>query len=147
MALEPGGALRLIDGAPTSTSSHVNAISVALGAEHRYVQLLMTAPGIGWVLGYTIAAEIGDIDRFATAKKLTGYTGLCPRVEQSGESDWRGPLAKNGRGDPRWALIEAAVHAAEHPCYRAHYERTKRRCGKQRGAKIAPSRSPESSPP
>jgi transposase len=38
------------------------------------------------VLGYTIAAEIGDIARFASAKKLTGYTGLCPRVVQSGES-------------------------------------------------------------
>jgi transposase len=25
-----------------------------LGAEHRYLRLLMSAPGIGWVLGYTI---------------------------------------------------------------------------------------------
>ena len=81
--------------------------------------------------------EIGDITRFASAKKLTGYTGLCPRVDQSGESDWRGPLAKNGPRYLRWALVEAAVHAAHHPCYRTHYERTKRRCGKQRGAKIA----------
>ena len=96
----------------------------------------MTRPGIGWVLGYTIAAEIGDITRFRP-KKLTDYTGLCPRVDQSGESDWRGPLAKNGPRYLRWALIEAAVHAGHHPCYRAHYERTKRRCGKQRGAKIA----------
>jgi transposase len=32
------------------------------GADHRYVPLLMTAPGIGWVLGYTIASEIGDIN-------------------------------------------------------------------------------------
>src|SRR3954464_12798705 len=40
-----------------------------LGATHAYVPLLMTAPGIGPVLGYTIAAEIGDIDRFATPKK------------------------------------------------------------------------------
>jgi transposase len=31
------------------------------GADHAYVPLLMSAPGIGWVLGYTIAAEIGDI--------------------------------------------------------------------------------------
>jgi transposase len=34
-----------------------------LGADHRYVPLLMTAPGIAWVLAYTIAAEIGDITR------------------------------------------------------------------------------------
>src|SRR3954454_19780411 len=34
-----------------------------LGADHRYVGLLQSAPGIAWVLGYTIAAEIGDITR------------------------------------------------------------------------------------
>src|SRR5437763_378875 len=43
-----------------------------LGADHRYVPLLMTVPGIAWVLGYTIAAEIGDITRFVSAKKLAG---------------------------------------------------------------------------
>jgi transposase len=55
------------------------------GADHPYVPLLLTVPGIGWVLAFTIASEIGDINRFATAKKLCGYSGLCPRVNQSGE--------------------------------------------------------------
>jgi transposase IS116/IS110/IS902 family protein len=49
-----------------------------LGVEHRYVPLLVTVPGIGWVLAYTIAAEIRDISRFATPTKLTGYTGALP---------------------------------------------------------------------
>ena len=30
-------------------------------ADHPYIPLLMSAPGIGWVLAFTIAAEIGDI--------------------------------------------------------------------------------------
>ena len=97
----------------------------------------MTAPGIGPVLGYTIAAEIGDISRFPTAKKLVGYTGLCPAVDQSGGHDWRGSLAKNGPKYLRWALIEAATHAARHPVYAERYQRTKTRLGKQRGAKVA----------
>jgi Transposase IS116/IS110/IS902 family len=46
------------------------------------------------VLAYTIAAEIGDINRFPTPRKLAGYSGLCPRVYQSGERDLRGPLSK-----------------------------------------------------
>ena len=75
-----------------------------LGAAHPYVPLLMTAPGIAWVLGYTIASEIGEIERFTSPKKLVGYTGLCPRVYQSGASDRRGPLAKNGPTYLRWAL-------------------------------------------
>jgi transposase len=108
-----------------------------LGADHVYVPLLMTAPGIAWVLGYTIAAELGDIGRFASPKKLCGYTGLCPKVYQSGNRDHRGPLAKNGPRYLRWALIEAATHAARHPCYVDHYQQTKTRLGKQRGAKVA----------
>jgi len=108
-----------------------------LGADHPYVPRLMTAPGIAWVQGYTIASEVGDIGRFSSPKKLAGYTGLCPRVHQSGGKDHRGPLSKNGPKYLRWALIEAAIHAARHPCYQEHYERTKRRLGRQRGSKVA----------
>jgi transposase len=108
-----------------------------LGADHPYVSLLVSVPGIAWVLGYTIASEIGDIERFASPQKLVGYSGLCPRVYQSGERDRRGSLAKNGPKYLRWALIEAAVHAARHPYYRARYERTAKRLGKQRGRKVA----------
>jgi transposase len=108
-----------------------------MGASHPYVPLLQTVPGIGWVLAYTIASEIGDIGRFPSAKHLAGYTGLCPRVYQSGATDRRGPLAKTGPKYLRWALVEAAIHAARTPRYRDRYERTARRLGKQRGTKIA----------
>ena len=106
-------------------------------AEHPYVPLLLTVPGIGWVLAFTIAAEIGEIERFSTPEKLTGYTGLCPRVNQSGEKDRRGPLTKHGPTYLRWALLEATMHALRHPAYSERYQRTKRRLGKQRGAKVA----------
>jgi transposase len=108
-----------------------------LGAEHRYVGLLQTVPGVAWVLGYTIASEIGDITRFASPIKLAGYTGLCPKVRQSGGIDRRGPLAKNGPKYLRWALLEAATNAVKHPVYRARYQHTKARLGRQRGAKVA----------
>ncbi|MGH3015591.1 MAG: IS110 family transposase [Gaiellaceae bacterium] len=110
-----------------------------LGADHPYVPLLTTIPGIAWTLAYTIAAEIGDINRFPSPVKLVGYTGLCPRVYQSGESDRRGPLRKNGPRYLRWALIEAAQHAARSPAYpyRPLYERTRARLGRNRGGKVA----------
>jgi transposase len=109
----------------------------ALGADHPAIPLLMTVPGVGWILAYTITSEIGDIQRFASPKKLVGYTGLCPIVRQSGGRDVRGPLAKNGPKYLRWALVEAAIHAARHPHYKERYERTKKRLGRQRGAKVA----------
>jgi transposase len=108
-----------------------------LGADHGYVSLLQTVPGIAWVLGYTIAAEIGDIERFQSPTKLAGYTGLCPKVRQSGAMDRRGPLAKTGPKYLRWALLEAATNAVKHPVYRERYQRTKTRLGRQRGAKVA----------
>ncbi|MDQ3768268.1 MAG: IS110 family transposase [Actinomycetota bacterium] len=108
-----------------------------LGADHAYVPLLTTVPGLAWVLGYTIAAEIGDIERFASPTKLCGYTGLCPRVYQSGATDRRGRLSKNGPKYLRWALIEAAQHAARSAIYKPLYERTKQRLGNNRGSKVA----------
>src|SRR5829696_278502 len=106
-------------------------------ADHRYIPLLLSAPGIGWLLAFTIAAEIGEIDRFASPEKLAGYTGLCPRVNQSGDKDRRGPLTKHGPTYLRWALLEATMHALKHPAYAQRYQRNKRRLGKQRGAKVA----------
>ena len=117
--------------------AEIDAKLRASGAEHPYVPLLLTVPGVGWVLAFTIAAEIGEISRFETPTKLTGYTGLCPRVVQSGESDRRGPLSKQGPRYLRWALLEATMHALRHPAYSERYQRNKRRLGKQRGAKVA----------
>jgi transposase len=109
------------------------------GASHPYVRRLVTVPGIAWMLAYTIASEIGDIGRFRTPAKLVAYTGLCPRVYQSGERDLRGSLAKNGPRYLRWALIEAAQHAARTTAYRDLYQSTKTRLGKQRGSRVAAS--------
>jgi transposase len=117
--------------------AEVDAKLRSSGADHPYVPLLLTVPGVGWVLAFTIAAEIGEISRFPTPTRLTGYTGLCPRVVQSGESDRRGPLTKQGPRYLRWALLEATMHALRHPAYAERYQRNKRRLGKQRGAKVA----------
>ena len=129
-------ALRMID----ELETEIGAIERSFrrhGIDHPTAALLRTIPGVSWILGYTLAAEIGDIARFSSAKKFVGYTGLCPFVRQSGNRDERGPLAKNGPKYLRWALVEAAVHAANTPAYRAHYQRTKRRLGRQRGPKVA----------
>jgi hypothetical protein len=75
-----------------------------------YVPLLVTVPGIGLILGSIIAAELGDIGRFASAKKFVGYTGLCPFVRQSGGRDDRGPLASE-----RSAPAPLGAHRGHHP--------------------------------
>ena len=49
-------------------------------------QLLMTIQGVGEFLALVIYAEIGTISRFSSAKKFVMYSGLCPGIEQSGNS-------------------------------------------------------------
>jgi transposase len=106
------------------------------------VELLVTIPGIGDLLGLTIASEIGDISRFPTARKLVGYSGLTPRIYQSGEKSRTGKLSKSGSTMLRWAAIEAAQQAWRpnnpwHELYRA----VKDRCGgKGNPAKAAVAR-------
>jgi len=110
---------------------------IETGRDYHYVNHLVTIPGVGPILGLTIAAEIGDIARFATPNRLVSYTGLAPRVYQSGDTDRRGPLTKHGPTQLRWALIEATTHAARHQTYRTRHDNIRRRLGPHRGPKIA----------
>ena len=43
--------------------------------EDEIVRLLQTIPGIGLILAYVIRAEIGEIDRFPTARHLRELCG------------------------------------------------------------------------
>jgi transposase len=47
-------------------------------ANHPYVPLLLSVPGIGWVLAFTIAAEIGEIERFASPREADRLFGPLP---------------------------------------------------------------------
>jgi transposase len=95
-----------------------------LARADRRVQLLESIPGVALILGLTFAVEIGEVSRFATARKLVGYSGLTPRVWQSGESSRIGRLSKAGSATLRWAAVEAALRRAlqasalsrRHPC-------------------------------
>ena len=106
------------------------------------VRLLVTVPGIGDLLGLTIASEVGDISRFASARKLVGYSGLTPRVYQSGQKARTGKLSKSGSTMLRWAAIEAAQQAwrPNSPWHQLYLD-VKQRCGgKGNPAKAAVAR-------
>jgi transposase len=82
-----------------------------LAAADPRVILLETIPGVGSLLGLTIASEIGDVARFGAPAKLVGYAGLAPRVKQSGDRSRTGALSKAGSRTLRWAAVEAAQQA------------------------------------
>jgi len=109
-------------------------------SDHR-AQLLMSIPGVAELLGLTLASEIGDVARFATARKLVGYSGLTPTIKQSGQSSRTGRLSKAGPNTLRWAAVEAAQQAwrPSNPWHRL-YSDTKHRHGKANPAKAAVAR-------
>ena len=48
---------------------------------------IFTIPGIDYVTGAVILAELGDINKFSSDKKIVAYAGLDATVNQSGQSD------------------------------------------------------------
>lgn len=100
---------------------------------HRQLQadpaaLRLTAlPGIKWILGYTLRAEIGRIERFPSGRHLVSYSLLAPRAYDSGEEDDGPPQGRHvghcGRRTLKWAYIEAAHGAVyKSPALRAWFD-------------------------
>jgi transposase len=60
-----------------SQIADINRRLSAEHADHPYVPLLVTVPGIGRVLAFTIAAEIGEIERFPTHRSSSATPGFA----------------------------------------------------------------------
>ena len=72
------------------------------------VKAVMSLRGVAWLTGATLVAELGDLERFASAPQLMSYLGLCPGEHTSGETRKQGGITKMGNGIARKAMIEAA---------------------------------------
>jgi transposase len=92
---------------------------------------ITSIPGIGEVLGATVLAEIGDINRFSNAKKLVAYSGLDATVNQSGQfTGTRNKISKRGSVYLRRALWLAANSARRFNPALAEYYHKKIKEGK-----------------
>ena len=107
-------------------------------ADHPYIPLLMTVPGIRWVFAFTIAAEIGEIARFFIARRSSPVIPAFARASFSPARPIaaarllkaRSHLSSLGlvRGDDARPSPSRLLGALP-----AHQEAL----GKQRGAKVA----------
>ena len=60
--------------------------------------IVASAPGVGPVISAVIAGRIGDPHRFTSLAAIRAYSGLVPKVNQSGVGETRGGVTK--AGDP-----------------------------------------------
>jgi hypothetical protein len=82
------------------------------------VRLLRSVPGLGEILAPLVWLEIGDVDRFPGAEKLTSYAGLVPRIHASGGRIRRGGTCRNVNQYLKWGFVEAATCAVRLKAYR-----------------------------
>jgi hypothetical protein len=76
------------------------------------MQWLETLPGVGVILAATIALEVSDVRRFATAERLASYAGTTPRVHASGDRLRYGRTRPDVNRYLKWAFAEAGNSAA-----------------------------------
>src|SRR6266516_7518798 len=109
---------RLLDGVDAVLGDVESEIRRLAKPDER-VQALMGIPGVGLITAMTLIAEIGDVHRFPTARKLCSWSGLTPRVRNSDTTMRHESASKMGPPVLRWVLGEAA-HVAKRT---APYER------------------------
>jgi transposase len=86
--------------------------------------IVASAPGVGPVISAVIAGRIGDPHRFTSLAAIRAYTGLVPKVSQSGASTVESSITKAGDPLLREMLCTAADHARKvDPQIAAKYQR------------------------
>jgi transposase len=94
----------------------------------------MTIPGVGYYSALLIKSEIGEINRFPSAKQLCAYAGLIPSTYSSGNTSFHGHITKQGSRWLRWIVAEAVGHCTANP---GHLHVFYRRLETRKGHKIA----------
>lgn len=118
--------LRLIDSLAHEVKVADQMLKQRFGRDTR-AQRLLPIPGIGLFTAATVVAEVWDVSRFPSARRLGSWAGLTPREHSSGDHTRRGHISKQGSRWLRWVLVEAtATHALRDPQLREIFLRVRR---------------------
>jgi transposase len=95
------------------------------------VKALTTLPGVGEFTALVMLAEIGDISRFPSARKLASQSGLTPTVRGPDLTVRHGHISKQGSAWLRQVMNQAAQTARRSPEFAASYMAIAARRGKK----------------
>lgn len=77
------------------------------------LEIAMSIPGIDFVSGATVLAEIGNYQDFSSPEKMAAYFGIVPSVNQSAGKLHTGSITKHGSKHLRWILVQIANAASK----------------------------------
>lgn len=77
-------------------------------------QLLCSIPGVGALTASVVLSELGQAERFESAREVAAYAGLTPRNYSSGKMMGKTRLSKLGNARLRKALYFPAMSALRH---------------------------------
>jgi transposase len=86
------------------------------------VKLLITVRGITPLTALAFLADVADIRRFKTLRKMNAYLGLVPRVNESGGKSKTGHINRESRRLTRTLFTQSVMHFADaSPYLRLYY--------------------------
>jgi len=128
--------LTLLEGLAPLIRTCDQAAATAAAADP-VVRRLMTAPGVGPIVGLTYRAVLDDATRFRDASSSTAFLGLVPREDSSGTRRRKGGITKRGPTTLRVLLIQAAWTIWRQRQGRAALHAWVERLAARRGRRIA----------
>jgi transposase len=129
--------LQQLDSVNGQLKEFEDRLETVLEDDDRYA-LLLSIPGVGFILAAVILFEVGEVDRFVSAAHLASYSGTTPRVHASGGKVRYGNLRADVNRYLKWAFCEAATTAAtgrgshRHQHIKRLYSRLRERRGQQK---------------
>jgi len=102
------------------------------------ISLLLSLPGIGWIVASHLAARLGDPRQITNGRQIAGFLGIVSSEHSTGEKENRGPITRSGDSRLRNKLIQSAWTAIKKdPELRAFYRRIYQRHPKKVAARKA----------
>ncbi|MBI3400292.1 MAG: IS110 family transposase [Acidobacteria bacterium] len=103
--------LELLAGLNAQIRQLDDAVTTAALA-HPDAPRLTTHPGVGALTALATVVVLGPVTRFCDSKHVVSYVGLAPAINASADKYRLGHITKQGNALLRFALGQAAPHAA-----------------------------------
>ncbi len=83
------------------------------------VELLISIKGVSPLVALAFLADVGDIHRFSSQRKLSSYLGVVRNAKTSGGKELNGHITKMSRHLTRWILTQSIPHIVKSSSHRA----------------------------